>query len=422
MKPKSLMAIIAALAMILLLATTTVADHTIPLGASGTDQSGECTGDYFKIEDADVLEEGTHTYTGTTKEGNAFSVTLTVVFDEDDEVESITVVAITPGYDLIVIKAGNGVFETGTGPSITPGNGKAISDIAFCLTEETTTTSSTDTETTTRPTTETTDDRDHVDRHRRRPRTPTTDLDRDDDDRHDVDTTTETTDTETTSTATETTDTETTSTETETTDTTTRHDDRTTTDTDDHDDRHRRRRTRRPPTTETTDTTSTDDRDDRHDVDRDGDDRHRDHVDRHRDDGHDDHRDRDDRDHGHRDDRHDDHRDRDDRDDGHRDDGHRDDAGRLRRGADPAGHGHACAAFALRNCLDRCAARARRPAVGRSGGHSGSCAPPPLDPQRAARGGSARRRPGGFPAGSFAVRGAESGGWASRGVVSIRTT
>lgn len=147
MKPKSLMAIVAALAMIMLLATTTVADHTVPLGASGTDQSGECTGDYFKIEDAGVLVEGTHTYTGTTKEGNTFSVTLTVVFDGDNEVDSITVVAIDPGYDLIVVKAGTEFFMT-DGTSITPGNGKAISNIAFCLTEETTTTSSTDTETT----------------------------------------------------------------------------------------------------------------------------------------------------------------------------------------------------------------------------------------------------------------------------------
>src|SRR5215203_467023 len=155
MKPKSLLALLVALAMTMLLATTSVADDTIPLGPSGTDQSGACTGDYFKIENASVLEEGTHTYTGTTKEGNAFSVTLTVVFDDDDEVESITVVAIDPGYDLIVIKAGTAFFTT-DGTSITSGNGKAISDIAFCLSEEVTTTS--DTTTTTETTaTETTD-------------------------------------------------------------------------------------------------------------------------------------------------------------------------------------------------------------------------------------------------------------------------
>jgi hypothetical protein len=218
MKPKSLMAIIAALAMIMLLATTTVADHTIPLGASGTDQSGECTGDYFKVEDAGVLVEGTHTYTGTTSDGGAFSVTLTVVFDDEDEVDSITVVAIDPGYDLIVVKAGTEFFTT-DGASITPGNGKAISNIAFCLTEETTTTSSTDTTSTA---TETTDTETTA--------TETTDT---------TSTATETTDT--TSTATETTDT--TSTATETTDTTST--DTETTDTTSTD-------------TETTDTTSTD--------------------------------------------------------------------------------------------------------------------------------------------------------------------
>jgi hypothetical protein len=203
MKPKSLMAIVAALAMIMLLATTTVADHTVPLGASGTDQSGECSGDYFKIEDAGVLQEGTHTYTGTTKEGNAFSVTLTVVFDDDGEVESITVVAIDPGYDLIVVKAGTAFFTT-AGTSITPGNGKAISDIAFCLTAEVTTT--TTTESTATETTDTT--------------TESTATETTDTTTSDTTTATETTDTTTSDTTTETTDTETTDTETTDTETT----------------------------------------------------------------------------------------------------------------------------------------------------------------------------------------------------------
>ena len=241
MKPKSLMAIVAALAMIMLLATTTVADHTVPLGASGTDQSGECTGDYFKIEDAGALVEGTHTYTGTTKEGNTFSVTLTVVFDGDDEVDSITVVAIDPGYDLIVVKAGTEFFMT-DGTSITPGNGKAISNIAFCLTEETTTTSSTDTETTSSETTST-------DTETTSSETTSTD--------------TETTSSETTSTDTETTSSETTSTDTE----TTSYGDRRLTDTETTCRRRRPRTPRRPrrrrcPTRTTDD--ATDDRDDDH--------------------------------------------------------------------------------------------------------------------------------------------------------------
>jgi hypothetical protein len=109
-----------------------VADHTIDLGASGTDQSGLCTGDYFKIEDAGVLEEGTHTYTGTTAQGASFTAVLTVVFDEDDEVESITVVSTNPPTLLIVFKAGQIVGST-TGPVVLPANGKAISNLTFCL-------------------------------------------------------------------------------------------------------------------------------------------------------------------------------------------------------------------------------------------------------------------------------------------------
>lgn len=109
-----------------------VADHTINLGPSGTDQSGLCTGDYFKIEDAGVLEEGTHTYTGTTNQGASFTAVLTVVLDGDGEVDSITVVSTSPPYLLIVFKAGQVTGSTG-GTVVLPGNGKAISNLAFCL-------------------------------------------------------------------------------------------------------------------------------------------------------------------------------------------------------------------------------------------------------------------------------------------------
>jgi hypothetical protein len=163
MTSRRLVALFSSLAMLLLLATaatTTLADHTIPLGASGTDQSGVCQGDYFKIEDADVLEEGTHTYTGTTKDGQSFTAVLTVTLDGSGDVDSITVVSTDPAYLKIVIKAGN-EFETEDGPVLSPENGQAISDVAFCLdveettTEETTTTAETTTEeTTTEETTE----------------------------------------------------------------------------------------------------------------------------------------------------------------------------------------------------------------------------------------------------------------------------
>jgi hypothetical protein len=154
MKPNRLLAIIAALAMTLTVSTAVLADHTIDLGASGTDQSGLCTGDYFKIEDAGVLEEGTHTYTGTTKDGVPFTAVLTVVLDASNDVESITVVSTDPDYVLIVVKAGTQFFSS-SGPTIT-GGGKAISDVAFCLTTETTTTTTEETtteETTTEETT-----------------------------------------------------------------------------------------------------------------------------------------------------------------------------------------------------------------------------------------------------------------------------
>jgi hypothetical protein len=112
------------------------ADHVIDLGTSGTDQSGVCQGDYFKIENASGLEEGTHTYAGTTKEGAEFSAVLTVVFNDDDQVESITVVSTDPPYALIVFKAGT-TFSTTDGPVVVDAGGKAISDLAFCLVVET---------------------------------------------------------------------------------------------------------------------------------------------------------------------------------------------------------------------------------------------------------------------------------------------
>jgi hypothetical protein len=111
-------------------ASAVSADHVIDLGASGTDQSGTCTGDYFKIEDADVLEEGTHTYTGTTKDGGTFSAVLTVVLDGDGEVDSITVVSVDPPASIIVFKAGN-AFGIANGNFIDAS--KAISNVAFCL-------------------------------------------------------------------------------------------------------------------------------------------------------------------------------------------------------------------------------------------------------------------------------------------------
>jgi hypothetical protein len=140
-------ALIAAAALTLTFAGTAFADHTIALGASGTDQSGECDGDYFKVESTSSLAEGTHDYTGTTKDGASFSATLTVTLDDEGEVESIVVVETDPAYTLIVFKAGN-VFYTEDGATLTPDNGKAISNLAFCL-ETTTTTTTTDVVTTT---------------------------------------------------------------------------------------------------------------------------------------------------------------------------------------------------------------------------------------------------------------------------------
>ncbi len=118
------------------------ADHTINLGASGTDQSRLCTGDYFKIEDAGVLEAGTHAYTGTTRDGATFTAVLTVVLDGDDEVDSIVVVSLVPSTALIVFKAGR-VFGSTDGAVISPASGKAISNVAFCLEVETPTPTST---------------------------------------------------------------------------------------------------------------------------------------------------------------------------------------------------------------------------------------------------------------------------------------
>jgi hypothetical protein len=125
-----------ALAALLMLAFPVAAEHTVPLGDSGTDQSGECTEDYFKIESASVLVEGTHTYTGTTKNGAAFTVTLEVVFDAEDEVDSITIVSSNPPVTKVVVKGGGGsdafiVYEPPE-EDMTADQG-AISNVAFCL-------------------------------------------------------------------------------------------------------------------------------------------------------------------------------------------------------------------------------------------------------------------------------------------------
>jgi hypothetical protein len=110
-----------------------LADHTINLGASGTDQTGTCENDYFKIEDAESqLEAGTHTYVGTTKLGASFSAVLTVELDGDGEVGTVTIVSISPPFTEIAFKAGTEVFIT-TDDVLVAGNGKAISNIAFCL-------------------------------------------------------------------------------------------------------------------------------------------------------------------------------------------------------------------------------------------------------------------------------------------------
>ena len=123
-----------ALGLLTILVSPALSAHTVPLGASGTDQSGECEGDYFKIESASVLEEGTHTYTGTTKDGAAFSVTLTVVFDDEDEVDSITIVSSTPAVDKVVIgSAGEFVVYDPPVAGMTGFEGHAISNVAFCL-------------------------------------------------------------------------------------------------------------------------------------------------------------------------------------------------------------------------------------------------------------------------------------------------
>ena len=93
------------------MAGTAFASHTIDLGESGTDQSGKCTADYFKIESASILEEGTHDYEGTTKDGEDFTANLTVVFDDEGEVESIDVNDTDPDTLLYVIKAGDEFFS-----------------------------------------------------------------------------------------------------------------------------------------------------------------------------------------------------------------------------------------------------------------------------------------------------------------------
>src|SRR5688500_9799454 len=120
--------ILAVLAMMLAFAAPVAADHTTPidLGASGTDQSGLCTGDYFKIESASILVAGTHMYAGTTKAGVAFTATITTVIT-DGEVDSIGVVSTNPAVRLVVVKAGTEFFTNPLNP------GQGISNIAFCL-------------------------------------------------------------------------------------------------------------------------------------------------------------------------------------------------------------------------------------------------------------------------------------------------
>jgi len=128
-----LAALMAALALVLVTAVPVFAAHTVDLGASGTDQSGLCEGDFFKIESTAILEEGTHTFTGTTANGESFTAVLTVTLDEDGEVDTITVVSTDPDFDLIVFKAGDVTFTT-------EGNvidaDQAISNVAFCLVDE----------------------------------------------------------------------------------------------------------------------------------------------------------------------------------------------------------------------------------------------------------------------------------------------
>jgi hypothetical protein len=128
---------IVALAALLMLAFPAAAEHTVALGESGTDQSGECTGDYFKIESApSVIVDGTHTYTGTTKDGDPFSVTLDAEYNAESELESITIIASDPTVTAVVIKGGGGsdefvVYEPPE-EDMTASQGE-ISNIAFCL-------------------------------------------------------------------------------------------------------------------------------------------------------------------------------------------------------------------------------------------------------------------------------------------------
>lgn len=121
------------LALLLGSSSTVLAAHTIVVGASGTDQSGLCEGDYFKIESTSVLEAGTHTYTGTTNGGDPFSAVLTVTLDSDSEVDTIVVESTDPTYDLIVFGSA-GSYDTTEGNTV---NGaQAISNVAFCLSDE----------------------------------------------------------------------------------------------------------------------------------------------------------------------------------------------------------------------------------------------------------------------------------------------
>jgi hypothetical protein len=103
--PRTLLALAAALGLTAVLAMPAFAAHTIEIEYDETaHECGEDGG--FKLE-GEWLLEGTHTYDLVVDDEVVFSATLTVAFDEDNEVDSIVVVSTDPGFGSALIKVGS---------------------------------------------------------------------------------------------------------------------------------------------------------------------------------------------------------------------------------------------------------------------------------------------------------------------------